>query len=118
MSGRRNAHEGNTDGAISNLGVLFARFFGFLLGPMFLVLTTMSIVNSGSGWLTRLDAIFAGLVALMFLCRWVEQRSGSATTSKGEPATSADFRRYIRVLLFAASLVWVVANVLGNHVLH
>jgi hypothetical protein len=118
MSDRRNPREVNSDGAISSLGVLFARFFGALLGPMFLVLTTMSIVNSGSGWFTKLDALFACLVVLTVASRWVEQRSGSATTAKGEPATMQDFRRYVRSVLLIATLVWVAANLLGNHVLH
>jgi hypothetical protein len=85
---------------------------------MFLVLTTMSIVNSGSGWFTKLDALFACLVVLTVASRWVEQRSGSATTAKGEPATMQDFRRYVRSVLLIATLVWVAANLLGNHVLH
>ena len=118
MSDRRNPREVNSDGAISSLGVLFARFFGALLGPMVLVLTTMSIVNSGSGWFTKLDALFACLVVLTVASRWVEQRSGSATTAKGEPATMQDFRRYVRSVLLIATLVWVAANLLGNHVLH
>ena len=80
MSDRRNSREADGDRAISSLGVLFARFFGSLLGPMFLVLTTMGIVNSGSGWFTKLDALFACLVVLTVASRWVEQRSGSATT--------------------------------------
>ncbi|MFH1109754.1 MAG: hypothetical protein V1790_11240 [Planctomycetota bacterium] len=118
MSDRRNSREVNGDGAISSLGVLFARVFGHLLGPMFLVLTTMCIVNSGSGWFTKLDGIFAGLAAVMIGSRWVEQRSGSATTAKGEPATMQDFRRYVRSVLLIATLAWVAANLLGNHVLH
>ena len=118
MSDRRNSREVNSGGAISSLGVLFATVFGSLLGPMFLVLTAMSIVNSGSGWFTKLDAIFAGLLTLMVACRWVEQRSGSATTAKGEPATMQDFRRYVRSVLLIATLIWVAANLLGNHVLH
>ena len=118
MSDRRNSREMNSDGAISNLAVLFARIFCFLLGPMFLVLTAMGIVNSGSGWFTNLDALFACLVVLTVVSRWVEQRSGSATTAKGEPATMRDFRRYLRSVLLIATLVWVAANLLGNHVLH
>jgi hypothetical protein len=118
MSDRRNSHEVNGDRAISSLGVLFATVFGSLLGPMFLVLTAMGIVNSGSGWFTKLDAIFAGLLTLMVACRWVEQRSGSATTAKGERATMQDFRRHVRSVLLIATLIWVAANLLGNHVLH
>jgi len=118
MSDRRNSREVNGDRAISSLGVLFARIFGYLLGPMLLMLTAMSIVNSGSGWFTKLDALFACLVVLTVASRWVEQRSGSATTAKGEPATMQDFRRYVRSVLLIATLVWVAANLLGNHVLH
>ena len=118
MSDRRNSREVNGDRAISSLGVLFATVFCSLLGPMLLALTAMGIVNSGSGWFTKLDAIFAGLLALIVACRWVEQRSGSATTAKGEPATMQDFRRYVRSVLLIATLIWVAANLLGNHVLH
>ena len=118
MSDRRNSREVNGDRAISSLGVLFARFFGSLLGPMFLALTAMGIVNSGSGWFTKLDALFGCLLVLTVVCRWVEQRSGSATTGKGEPATMQDFWRYLRSVLLIAALIWVAANLLGNHVLH
>ena len=118
MSDRRNSREVNGDRAISSLGVLFATVFRALLGPMLLALTAMGILNSGSGWFTKLDAIFAGLLALMVACRWVEQRSGSATTAKGERSTMQDFRRYVRSVLLIATLIWVAANLLGNHVLH
>jgi|GEM_PF-7108197 len=53
----------------------------------------------------------------MILGRWVEFRSGTATTATGEPATVEHARRYTRVVVPTAACVWIAANVLGNHVL-
>jgi hypothetical protein len=102
---------------ISSLTVLGARLTRFPLGPLALLGITWGIVWQGTGWVTGLDAAFAVVVGLMVLGRWVEQRSGSATTLTGEPATLAQCRRYMTLLPPLAAGVWIVANVVGNHVL-
>jgi hypothetical protein len=92
--------------------------FWFMLGPMFLLLIAVGIVNSGTGWLTRLDALYAGVVALTLVCRWLDQRSRSITKNEGQPSTTEDFRRYVGSMLLAAAVGWIVANVAGNHILN
>lgn len=104
-------------GEISSFGVLGARLTWILAGPIALLGITYGIVSSGTGWLTRLDAAFCVVAGLMLLGRWVEQRSGTATTLTGEPATPGQLKRYITILIPAAAVVWVIANVVGNHVL-
>jgi hypothetical protein len=104
-------------GEIRSLSVLGARVTWFFLGPAALMLILVGIVSRGDGWLTALDAAFGVVVGLMILGRWVEQRSGAAMTVTGQPATVAQYRRYITRLPPAAVAVWVVANVLGNHIL-
>lgn len=103
-------------GEVSSVVVLFGRLMWVILGPVLLLLITYAIV-APAGWFTRMDATFGLVVALMVGGRWVEQRSGAAMTSTGQPATVEHFRRYVRVLLPLAAGVWVAANVLGNHIL-
>lgn len=102
---------------IRSMWVLGARVTWVLFGPMVLMLICLGIISRGNGWLTVLDAAFAVVAALMILGRWVEYRSGTATTVTGQPATAAQYHRYMAGLPVAAVILWVAANVLGNHVL-
>lgn len=110
--------QGQTDPRpIGSVWVLLARMAWFLLGPVAAALLTYGIIHNGNGWLTGWDAAFACVIAVMVLGRWVELRSGVATTVSGAPATPAHFTRYVRGLLPVAAGVWLAANVLGNHVM-
>lgn len=103
-------------GEVSGGAVFLGRLMWMVLGPVLSFFIAYAIVNR-EGWFTTWDAAFGAVVALMVGGRWVEQRSGSAMTATGEPATVEHFRRYVRVLLPLAAGVWVAMNVLGNHVL-
>jgi hypothetical protein len=103
--------------AITSFMVLLGRLVWIVLGPLAASLTAVGIVTAGTGWLTTLDLAYCIVVTLMVCGRWVEHQSGQATTSYGEPATWQHFRRYVIVLLPAAAAHWIVANVLGNHLL-
>jgi divalent metal cation (Fe/Co/Zn/Cd) transporter len=102
---------------ISSLGVLGARLTWVLLGPLALVGMTWGVVSQGTVWFTVFDAAFGAVVGLMLLGRWVEHRSGSATTLTGEPDTPEQFKRYMTLLPPLAASVWIVANVVGRYVL-
>jgi len=97
--------------------VLGARLTWVMVGPVALLGLTYAIVSRGTGWLTGFDAAFAIVAGLMLLGRWVEQRSGTATTIKGQPATFEQLKRYVAILMAVAAGVWIVANLLGNHLL-
>ncbi len=94
-----------------------SRLMWMLFGPMLLCVITYGIVTSGSGWLTTRDVAYVVVVALMVGGRRWEHRSGAALTATGEPATKEHLTRYVRILLPLAAGIWVLANVLGNHVL-
>ena len=113
-----NHQSGNAErvGQINSVTVLLGRLMWILLGPPLLSFTTYAIVAHG-GWFTTRDAAYGAVVVLMIGGRWVEQRSGAATTATGEPATIEDFKRYVRILLPVAAAIWGAANVLGNHIL-
>lgn len=105
------------DQEITSLSVLLGRLMWALLGPMLLLLSTYAIIFVGKGWFTRWDAIFGGLVVLMLAGRWLEHRSGSATTITGEPATAEQYHRYLILLPAVAVILWLVANVVNNLIL-
>lgn len=104
-------------GEISSVAVLFGRVMWMLAGPMALCLITYGIVSGGDGWFQTADAAFAIVLLFMIGGRWIEQRSGVATTVTGQPATVQHFKRYLRTFVPAAVGLWIAANVLGNHVL-
>lgn len=104
-------------GETSSFWVLGARLTWVFVGPVVLLGTTYGIISRGTGWLTGFDALFGIVAALMLLGRWTEQRSGAAMTISGEPATPEQFKRYATVLIPVVAVVWVGANLLGNHVL-
>jgi hypothetical protein len=105
-------------GEISSLWVLGARLTWVIIGPAALLGITYGIVSGGAGWLTGFDAAFGIVAGLMLLGRWAEQRSGSAVTLTGEPATFQQLKRYVMMLILVTAAIWVVANLVGNHVLN
>ena len=96
--------------------VILARLFWFFIGPLALVLLAYLIFSGGDGWTTWYDAAFGGVVGLMLLARWFELQSGEGQDSYGNPANASHFPRYLRLAVPIALAVWLVANVLGNHV--
>ena len=110
-------HDTPKPGEIRSFAVFGARVTWVLAGPLALVLITYGIVSNGTGWRTGLDAVFGIVVGLMLLGRWVEHRTGAATALTGEPATPEQFKRYMTLLPPLAVAVWLIANVVGNHVL-
>jgi len=104
--------------ATTSTGIVLARAFWMLLGPLALFLIGYHIVASGTGWLTGTDLAFFVVLGGMLLARWVEFRTGAAQTAAGAPATGADLRRYVLSATLGGLAVWIVANAVGNHVFH
>lgn len=97
------------------LSPLVGRLVWMLAGPMALVLMTFAIVSEGGGWLTVFDVLYFVILIAMLLGRRLEFRGGNPHTAMGEPATENDFRRYVLIALIATPVVWVLANLVGNH---
>ena len=94
-----------------------ARIFWMMIGPMILVLLVMGVAGTGTGWFTGHDIAFLIVVAVTVLARWYEFRSGNPLASTGDPATPDVLRRYVVCVSLIGLGVWVVANVIGNHLL-
>ena len=101
---------------VTSIAILCAHLLWFFLGPMILLVLLWGIVAAGSGWVTVLDVVFIALVVVMIGCRWIEQRSGQATTDTGEPSTWDDFHRYVMIMPWLAAAAWGAANLFGNHI--
>jgi len=106
----------NTPPALS-LKFALARLFWLYVGPMTLLLTSFSIVRAGSGWATHLDGLFFAVLGLTVFARWYELQSGRGCDGYGNPATMAALPGYLRVVAPIALAAWVIANMLGNHLL-
>jgi hypothetical protein len=105
------------DSNATRLIPVFGRLFWMIVGPLALILTIYFIATSGAGWATAADFLYFIILGGMLLGRWLEFRGGSPETSSGEPATAADLRRFILMVVIAGPAAWAVANVFGNYVL-
>ncbi|MBI3465264.1 MAG: hypothetical protein HY000_19735 [Planctomycetes bacterium] len=117
LQGEEQSRPLTTDGQVrplTRVGPLLGRLMWLAIGPLVLGFATYGIVKGGAGWLTALDLSFFVVVALMVWGRCVEQRSGSAITADGKPATWDHVRRYSQRLIVAAVTVWLAANILGH----
>lgn len=106
-----------SDAPITSIPVLLGRIFWTLIGPVFLALSLYYLATAGTGWLTFADLLYFLILAGMLLGRWLEFRAGNPQTTTGEPATPADLRRYVLMVTVGGPALWVVANLIGNHLL-
>lgn len=97
------------------LFVLFSRVFWMMLGPMMLGLLTLTIISIGTSWFTPADFGFLALLGGLLLARWIEFLGGDPRNAMGEPASPGDFRQYVLGTIVLGLVVWVFANLLGNH---
>jgi len=101
-----------------SLGLLVYRLLWMVIGPTTAVVTSLIIVTTGSGWLTRLDLMFLIAVLATLGARWASYLNGDLADDDGHPTTSLPMlRRYTFRLIPVAFSMWIVANLLGNHLL-
>jgi hypothetical protein len=106
------------DDEITSLWAIFSRVYWMMIGPLGLVLLAFTIIRAGTGWLTWIDLGYLAMLGGMLLARWWEFREGRAKTTDGQPAAPADLRRYVQQAASLGLVMWVVANLLGNHLLN
>ncbi|MGD0652880.1 MAG: hypothetical protein ABSA16_00920 [Thermoguttaceae bacterium] len=99
--------------SVTSLKILALHLTWFILGPVALFVSILSIVSAGTNWLSVRDIVFYGVVALMIFARWVDQKSGQGTTSEGKPSTWKDFQQYVVILSAFAVGAWLMAKAFG-----
>lgn len=88
--------------------------FWIFFGPVVMALLLVSITMRWTFDLSTTDFAYFLVATAVFACRWIDQRSGQATTGTGELATWADFRRYAIRLPPVAVGMWVGAKLLAG----
>src|SRR5687768_6843773 len=96
---------------------LFTLVIWLFIGPVGMLLTLMSIVQRGTGWTTGHDALFFAFLASSIGARWIDYVNGDPVTSGGEGGSPGAARRYTIWVVSLGVVSWIVANLIGNHVL-
>lgn len=102
----------------TSLSVVLCRIFSMFMGPLMLVVLTMKILTSQIGWATETDGLFGLTVGGLILARWIEFRLDDPRANFGVPARAREFRQYAIQTILVTGLIWLAANILGNHVLN
>ncbi len=95
-------------------GSCLVRMIWFMVGPAVMLILAAVNLDRGGGWLTGVDIAFLVTLAITILARCIDFRLGRPETAAGTPATPADLRRYIPLVIAIAGMVWAITNVIGN----
>jgi hypothetical protein len=101
--------------ATNSAFVILGRIYWVMIGPMLLVILTLTSLANSGGWFTPADFGFLAALGGLPFGRWLEFQGGDPRTSTGEPATRDQLRRYALATTLAGLAVWVVANLIGNY---
>jgi hypothetical protein len=88
-----------------------ARIYWIAVGNFALALLAMAIAEQNWWPPTWRDAAFWTVVASLAGVRFVDIRLLGGRTGEDAPASEADLRRYLVVLVVAAAAVWTLAHV-------
>ena len=86
------------------------RFYWMVVGNMALAFLAMGIAEQDWWPPTWRDAAFWAVVGSLAVVRALDIRLLGGRTAEGEPATEADLRRYIPVLLVISAGLWALAH--------
>jgi len=95
---------------VTTVTALVTHVIWFFVGPIAILLMLWALLDTGSPTVSSYDLVFFGLVAMTVGCRWLEQRSGQATTVEGTPATWNDFRAYLIGFPIVALTAWLATK--------
>jgi len=90
--------------------VALARLFWMMAGPAALLLLTVSIAHKDAGWFTPTSIAF-----LIVLVGTIVARRSDPQNSYGDPTTTVDLQRHLIGTVSVGLMLWVAANLLGNH---
>jgi hypothetical protein len=79
-----------------------------------MVLLLIGIALRRTADFSTADAAYFLVAAAVLACRWMDQRTGQATTGTGELATWADFRQYAIRFPPMALGIWIVVKLMAG----
>ena len=86
-------------------------------GPLALFPVTILILRQESLRLGILDALYWAVILAIILSRYEEARRYGGRTADGQPATRADFRRFVFQVVAGGFAVWGVMHLYGDYFL-
>jgi hypothetical protein len=101
----------------TSLTAILGRLVWMLLGPFALASALFASISGEGGWFTKADVAFFLILGAMIVGRWLEFRGGNPLTCDGKPASASDLKSYVLRLLLLALSCWIIANIIGNHLL-
>lgn len=98
---------------MTSFAALGAHLAWIFIGPAVMALLLISIALRRTVDISAVDIAYALVASAVFACRWIDQRTGQATTGTGERSTWADFRRYAIRLPPTAIGIWGGAKLMA-----
>ena len=90
-----------------------ARLLWIFVGPAVLFLLLIGVATRGGRELGALDLACLLVMLGMLAAHGYEFRQGTALTSTGEPATAADWRRYLIQTPLTVLVLWGLAKLIA-----
>jgi hypothetical protein len=106
------ATEGRT--VVTSFVAVGAHLFWIFAGPAVLALLLIAIALRRTAEFSAVDIAYFLVAGAVLACRWIDQRTGQATTGTGELATWADFRRYAVRLPPASLGIWILVKLVAG----
>lgn len=88
------------------VSMLIGHLAWLAVGPISLVGAAIAVLSRKGEWFTPFDLAFPLVIILMVGGRYLEQKTGHATTSTGEPSTWENFERYTKKAIPIVIVVW------------
>ena len=93
-----------------------ARLLWIFVGPAVLFLLLIGIATRGGREFGAIDLACLLVTLAMLAARGYEYQQGTAQTSTGEPATAADWRRYLIQTPLTVLVIWGLAKLLARFI--
>ena len=91
--------------------VMLARLLWFIVGPIFLLVLASSIaLKEVGGWFTPASIAYLAILVGVIVARRLDPQN-----SYGDATTMVDLRKHSIGTMSIGLIIWVVANLLGNH---
>ena len=90
------------------------RLFWMVIGNAILLFCAYGIIQHRSSLLGIADVFYWGIVGSLLATRYVDIRYFHGTTSDGDPASLADWRRYTVVVVLITTGLWLVAHAIAH----
>ncbi|HYF51382.1 MAG TPA: hypothetical protein VEJ63_18350 [Planctomycetota bacterium] len=102
----------DTPGPLSSPYGCFVRVYWLILGNALIAFSALFIFMKREGILSPVNLVFWSGVIAVIIFRLIDIQYFAGTTSKGEPANMAVFRKYAMTVVVICALLWGATHTL------